>query len=120
MPRRVERVSELLQRELSRILLEELKDPRLRPLVTVTRVQLSEDLRYASVSVSIMGGLDEQREAMRGMESAVSFLRQKLGQRLRLRHVPLLRFTLDTSFEEGQRVLQLMDELRTKEAKGGE
>ena len=98
------------------MVLEQLKDPRLRALLTVTHVKLSEDLRYASVAVSVMGDAATQREALRGMQSAVSFLRHELAHRLRLKHVPDLRFTLDVSMEESERVLQLMERLRAEEA----
>ena len=116
MSRRVPRVGELLQQEISRILSEELRDPRLKPLLTVTRVDVSPDLQHASVAVSVLGTPQEQQVALEGMESASGFLRRQLGHRLRLRHVPSLRFILDTSMAEGQRMLSVMDQLRLEKA----
>ena len=116
MSRRVPRVSELLQQEISRIVSEELRDPRLRPLLTVTRVDISVDLQHASVAVSVLGTPLEQRVALEGIESASGFLRRQLGQRLHLKHVPELRFILDTSMADAQRMLSVMDQLRTKQA----
>ena len=112
MARRVDRVGELLREELSRLLTEDLRDPRLRTLVTITRVALSADLQHATVAISVMGGPEESKEALEGMVSATSKLRREIGQRLQLRYVPELRFTLDTSLEEGDRVLAIMDRLR--------
>ena len=116
MARRIDRVGELLREELSRALAEELRDPRLRTLVTITHVSLSADLQHAAVAISVMGGTEERKEALAGMVSATPKLRREIGHRLRLRYVPELRFTLDTSLEEGDRVLAIMDRLREEAA----
>jgi ribosome-binding factor A len=110
MTRRVDRVSEQLQHELGHIVAEELRDPRLQTLLTITHVVLSADLGHATVGVSVMGDPEQQQEAIRGMEAAIGFLRRRLAHRLRLRYVPQLRFALDTSLDEGDHVLSLMDQ----------
>jgi ribosome-binding factor A len=119
MPWRVDRVGELLRQEIGRIVSEELRDPRLQMMVTVLGVEVSSDLHYATVAMSIMGVPEEQHSAVEALEAAAGFLRHELAERLRLRHVPTLRFKLDTSLEEGDRVLALIEEgLRAKEANG--
>ncbi len=115
MTRRTDRVGGLLRQEISRLLTQQLKDPRLGVLVSVTQVEMSPDLQYASVGISVMGEPEQQREALKGMESASGFLRRELRHRLRLKYVPHLRFALDTSLQEGDRLLSVMDRVRTEE-----
>jgi ribosome-binding factor A len=116
MSRRADRLGGLLQQEISRIVSERLRDPRLEGLLTVTRVELSADLQQADVFVSFMGGVQERQEAIRGMESAVGYLRRELGRRLHLKLVPRLRFMLDNSLEEGSKMLSLLERTRSREA----
>ena len=111
MSRRTERVGELLREELSWLLAREMSDPRLPLLVTITRVNVSADLRQAKVFVSIMGSDEEKRSAMKVLQAAVGFLWRALKPRLTLRYVPGLSFQLDESIEEGTRMLQIMDKL---------
>ena len=117
MNRRLQRVNELLRKELSQILVRELNDPRVPPMVTITRVNTSVDLHYARVFVSVMGDSEEKLTAVTTLQSAAGFLRQALKPHLALRHIPALAFSLDESLEEGARMLQAIDELSsTKES----
>ncbi len=116
MSRRTDRVGGLLRQEISRLMAEQLKDPRLAALVSVTWVDVSPDLHYASVGISVLGTAEQQQDALHGMESAAGFLHRELKGRLRIRHIPTLRFSLDTSIEEGTRMLDLMDRVRAAEA----
>ncbi|MEX2598739.1 MAG: 30S ribosome-binding factor RbfA [Dehalococcoidia bacterium] len=115
MVRRVDRINGLLQEEISRIIQKELRDPRLRQLVTITRVETTADLQHATISVSALGGADEEKEALAGLKSATGFLRRELGQRLQLRHTPQLKFVPDLIIKEGDHVLSILDEIRTEE-----
>jgi ribosome-binding factor A len=87
-----------------------MKDPRIG-FASITGVELSHDLRYAKVFVSVMGSPEEQRENMRGLESANGFLRRELAQRLTIRHVPEISFRLDESIARGARVLDLLKQV---------
>lgn len=116
MSRRMDRLGNLLRQEISRTIADHVRDPRLEPLLTVTRVDVSPGLEHAAVLVSVVGNPEQAKEALHGMESAGGFIRRELGQRLRLRQVPKLRFILDTSLEEGQRMLSLLDQIRPEEA----
>jgi ribosome-binding factor A len=111
MTRRTDRVNGLLRQEMGTLLLHELRDPRLARLVSITQVSTSPDLRHAKVFVSVMGSEEEKRDTMVGLRSATPFVRRELGSRLALRFIPELRFMLDESIEEGDRVLRLMDRL---------
>ncbi len=111
MSRRTERVNELLRKELSWLLAKEMNDPRLPLLVTITRVDISADLRQAKVFISIMGDGEEKQVTVRMLQAASGFLRRELRPRLTLRYVPALLFQLDESIEEGAQMLQIMDKM---------
>lgn len=111
MPRRIDRVNELLRSEISHLIARQIKDPRVAGVISITEVIASSDLRSARVYVSVMGNEDGRQAALEGIRSAASFLRRELRERVNLRHTPHLTFQLDDSIEEGNRVLQLMDGL---------
>ncbi len=113
-PHRAERVSDEIRRRLTEIISRALKDPRVSFLSSITRVQMSPDLRYAKVYVSVMGTADEQRDSISALRHAAGFLRHELGVDLRLRHTPELQFILDASLSEGDRVLQLIREVESE------
>lgn len=110
---RAERVADLIKRELGGLLEREVKDPRLG-FVTVTRVELTRDLRTARVLVTILGGAARQEEGLAGLRAAQGFLRHELAGRLAMRHTPLLEFHLDKSLESEQRIEELLRQIREK------
>lgn len=107
MTRRTEQVNELLRDELS-ALIRELHDPRLGGMITITRVDVSPDLRRADAYVSVMGTDDERGGTMTALQSARPFVRRELGRRVRLRSIPDVRFVSDTSIEDAQHLTDLM------------
>lgn len=106
---RSERVAGQLAAELGQLVASQLSDPRLAALVTITRVQITTDLREATVYVSVMGADDERDLALKALASATGYLRREVGQRLRLRHVPILSFEADATIHDGDRVLKALD-----------
>lgn len=110
MSQRTERVGDLLRTELAELIQRQMRDPRVH-LVTVTTVEVSADLRYASVGISALGDEEQRTEAVRALESARGFLRRELAGRLALRVVPELRFRLDRGAEHSQRISDLLDRL---------
>jgi ribosome-binding factor A len=108
--RRQRQVAELIHEEISLLLQRQVRDPRLG-FVTVTGVEVTQDLRLATVYVSIMGGDDEAEQALAGLKSATGFFRHELGSTLTLRFVPELSFRLDKSLEQGLHIDQLLDSL---------
>ncbi len=115
--KRSDRVSEQIRAELSDILLRKTKDPRIG-FVTITRVKLSDDLKYATVFVSLIGDDARKREALKGLKSGSHFMRGELGHRLRLRTAPELSFRLDESIEKGSKTLDILRSLDIKEDEG--
>ena len=118
-PRRRERLAALIEEILSD-LIRQMKDPRVSGLVSVSRVQVTQDGSLARVHVSVMGSADDQKNTLKGLEHAQGFLRSKLGAEMSIRHVPELQFILDRSIEEGDRVLQLINRLEIPAAPAGE
>ena len=110
--RRVARVAELIRREVSQMLLSDIKDDRVQVgMVSVTDVEVSGDLQHAKIFVSIYGTEAAKAETMAGLKSATGFVRSALGQRIRLRRTPELIFLEDQSIERGTRVLSLINRL---------
>ncbi len=115
MNRRIDRVNELLRTEISQLLSRHVKDPRLTGVISITSVKTSQDLRSAQVSLSVMGDSAAKEEALEGIRSAAAFIRKELRGRLALRYVPFLTFSMDTTIEDADQLLQLMDRLREDE-----
>ncbi|MGI6188156.1 MAG: 30S ribosome-binding factor RbfA [Clostridiales bacterium] len=109
------RIAEEIRRELSDIFRNHVKDPRINDMVSILRADVSRDLRYAKIYVSILGDKNEKENAMAGIERASGFIRKELGQRLGLRYVPELRFVLDDSIEYSIHIAQRIEELKKKE-----
>lgn len=115
-PHRAERVSDEIRRRLTELIHGELKDPRVSFMSSITRVEMSPDLRYAKVFVSVMGAPEQQQDSINALKHAAGFLRREMGVDLRMRHIPELHFVLDHSLEEGDRVLRLIREVESEHA----
>lgn len=110
---RPERLAEAIKKEVSDMLREELKDPRIG-FVTITCVDVSKDLRCASIYASIYGSPAEQKSTIEALQKAQGFIRGELGRRIRLRYTPEITFKLDESISRGSRIISLMEEVREK------
>lgn len=108
---RQDRVSEALKREIGSIIHGELKDPRLG-FITVTNVELTQDLRYAKVFYSVLGKEEEQKKSKEALESALGFIRRLIAQRIRLRFVPEISFKEDRSSEYSIRIQEALDQVK--------
>jgi ribosome-binding factor A len=110
--RRVARVAEMIRREVSQMLMNDIKDDRVGlGMVSVTDVDVSGDLQHAKIFVSVYGTTEAREAAMAGLRSATGYVRSELGQRVRLRRTPEVIFIEDSSIERGSRVLSLLDQL---------
>ena len=116
MSRRIDRINELLRQEISQLLSRQIKDPRLRGVISITAVQTSNDLRNAKVLLSVMGDQSAKQTALDGIQSAATFLRRELRDRLTLRYTPFLTFALDDTLEEADHLLQIMDQIQGAQA----
>ena len=108
---RQQKIDEEMKRELSAIL-PELKDPRLDGLLlSVVLVEVTKDLRFAKVHVSIWGDEQKADDAMKGLNSAASFVRREIGIRLNLRYTPEIHFVKDTSIAYGAHINSVLNDL---------
>ncbi len=112
-PVRHARLEELVLETLADLLLHEIKDPRLEG-VTVSSIRLNPELVKAEVFFSVLGDAERERQAADGFKAAAPFLRRQLGRRLRLRNVPELVFSRDTSYEYGDRMERLLAKLKAE------
>jgi ribosome-binding factor A len=116
MTRRTERLDSVIQQEISQLLLEQVNDPRLSSLISITRVSTSSDLRHTKVFISAIGDKVDKKEILQGFTAASGFLRSQLATRLQLKHMPELSFQFDDSIERAANLLRLIDEVASKDA----
>ena len=107
---RKDRVAEEIKKELSDIIRDDMKDPRVKGLVSVTHVEVSRDISSASVYLSCLGGDEEQDDTMKAFKQAAGFLRGELAGRLNLRFMPELNFKPDRSIQQGARINELINQ----------
>jgi ribosome-binding factor A len=110
--RRVARVAALIKREVSQMLLSEIKDDRVGAgMVSVTEVDVSGDLQHAKIFVSIYGTEAAKAETMVGLDSSTNYIRRELGSRMQLRRTPTVKFIEDRSLERGDNMLNLLNQI---------
>ena len=113
------RVAEEIKKELSEVIRNHMKDPRVKGLVSVTHVEVSKDISTATVYVSSLGGADEQNGMMQAMRQAAGFMRGELANRLSLRFIPELHFKADYSIQTGARINELLNQQKLGQEQGG-
>lgn len=120
--RRMDRVDELLKAEIARVIREDVADPRVG-FVTLMDVETSPDLRHARVFVSVLGGEEREKEAIEALRRASGYMRSLVGEAVRLKYLPELRFEIDRTIKHAARIESLIEEVRgTREEReeGGE
>ncbi len=110
MSRRTERLAEEIREEVALLIASELKDPRIG-FVTVTRVEVTPDLRTARIYVGVLGTEKQRTTSLAGLKQGAGFLRRALGRTLRLRYTPELVFQYDEGLEASDRVAKLLAEI---------
>ena len=111
MSRRTERLSDLLLETLSELLLRDVKDPRIGT-VTLTRVDVTPDLRQARVGYCTLGDASAQAKAQKGLQSTAKFMQGKVARLLRMRYAPEIHFEYDDAFEKADEVDRLLKSIR--------
>jgi ribosome-binding factor A len=117
---RTDRIADQIQRELAVMIQREVKDPRLDAMITVSGVKVSKDLGYADVYVTVLGKEDKQeiiKENLAILKHAAGFLRGRIGQSIKLRVVPQLRFHYDESVQRGQQLSSLIEKAVAEDRK---
>ena len=117
--KRSEKVADLIQQEISQMLVKSIKDPRIG-FVTITRVTVSEDCRFAKIYFSVAGDLAERESSQKGLESATGYIRKELGRRIRLRYTPEIMFQFDPSIEYAIHMEKLIQSIRQGKGPDGD
>ncbi|KAB3536946.1 30S ribosome-binding factor RbfA [Alkaliphilus pronyensis] len=98
---RVNRLAEEIKKHISYMIRNELRDPRIAPMTSITEVEVTRDLRYASVYVSIFGNKEEQSNTIEALKKSSGFIRREIGHKIKSRYTPEILFKLDKSIELG-------------------
>lgn len=112
---RPEKVAQLMRREVADILERKMRDPRISTTVTVTDVEITQDLSFARIYVTVLGDESIRKSVLDALQHAAGFVRHELGDRLDLREVPEIRFQYDTSLDQGARVDELLRKIERGE-----
>ena len=111
---RTERIAGEMRRVLSDIIRNDVKDPRIPLVTSITNIKLTKDLKFAKVYVSIYAGEEEKKAAIEALKGSSGFIRRALGQKMIIRALPELTFVLDESLEYGSYMNKKIDELNQK------
>ena len=103
-----------LKREINNIIYRKINDPRIK-FVTITRIKVSSDLKYADIFVTIFNDEAQQKKALKGLRSATKFIRGELGKDLKLRYVPNIEFKIDEDLEHQYRLLKIITEVHDQQ-----
>ncbi|HHW02812.1 MAG TPA: 30S ribosome-binding factor RbfA [Thermoanaerobacterales bacterium] len=117
---RSERVAEEIKKAVSQVINNEIKDPRVSGLISVTRVEMTKDLRHAKIFLSIYGEDSEKQRVFEGIKNAESFIRKELASRVRMKFIPEISFKMDESIEYGIHIYKLLEEVQKQEDNGDE
>ena len=110
------RINGEVLKELSNIIRSDLKDPRIHPMTSVMAVEVAPDLKTFKAYISVLGEKQVKEETMKGLNSAVGFIRRELAKNLNLRNTPEIRFLLDESIEYGVHMSKMIDDVTKKDS----
>jgi len=117
MSRRKERIAESIRRLASEIIQNKLRDPRIKGFITITRVEVTPDLRLAKIYYSVLGDENRKKRIAYGLKSARSFMRGAIADELKLRYATDVMFRFDSTLEHKERISEILDRLQ-REAEG--
>ncbi len=109
------RINMEVQRELSKLISMEIKDPRINPMTSVVAVEVAPDLKHAKVYISVLGDEESRKSTYQGLRSAAPFIRNQLAKSINLRNTPELTFVMDQSIEYGVHMSKLIDDVQLKD-----
>ncbi|MBC2578912.1 30S ribosome-binding factor RbfA [Clostridium sp. DJ247] len=109
------RINEEVKKEVSNIIRNDIKDPRINAMISVTKVDVTRDLRYAKVYVSIFGEDEAKKSTLNALKSSSGFIRREVGHRINLRYTPEIIIELDNTIEQGMHIDALLEKIKEKE-----
>ncbi len=113
--KRINRISEEVKKVMSNLLFHGLKDPRINRMATVTKVEVTRDLSFANIYISVLGDDLEKESTLLGLESAKGYIRKEIGSRIDLRHVPEPKFFIDKSIENAMHINELIEKVNKED-----
>lgn len=108
---RTDRIAEEIKKVISDMIQNELKDPRVKGLISVTKINLTKDLKFCKIYISVLGA--DKEEVLAGIKSGAGYMRKELGQRVQIRILPELQFVIDNSMEYGAHIDQVIKGLNS-------
>ena len=111
------RINGEVRRELSNIILNEIKDPRICPMTSVVEVEVAPDLKTAQAYISVLGDKQAQADTLAGLKSAEGYIRRALAKSINLRNTPEIRFVMDQAIEYGVHMSKLIDDVNQGNSK---
>jgi len=112
--KRSEQLEKSLKREINNIIYRKINDPRIK-FVTITRIKVSSDLKYADIFVTIFNDEFQQKNTLKGLKNATKFIRGELGKNIKLRYVPNIEFKIDEDLEHQYRLLKIITEVHDQQ-----
>ena len=112
---RTARLSEEIRKIISEVIQNGIKDPRVPMLTTVTRVEVTRDLRYAKAYISVFGSKEEKVKCVEGLKSAAGYIRREVGSKIKVRYTPEILFEIDESLEHGLHINKILSDIKKGE-----
>lgn len=109
------RINEEMKKEISNIIQNDVKDPRISAMISVTKVDVTKDLRYAKVYVSIFGNEESRANTFEALKNSAGFIRREIGHKINLRYTPEIIMELDDSIEQGMHIDKILQKIKEKE-----
>lgn len=113
--KRIKRIESELKKEISVMISNDIKDPRIAPITSITDIELTDDLQSAKIYISVLGSDKEKCDTIDGLQSSIGYIKRELGKRMNLRHIPKLKIILDDNIEEAMRIEKLISEVIKKD-----
>lgn len=111
---RTDRLNSLLKEVISEVIHKDVRNPHMCHFITVTRVDITKDLHYAKVYISIIGSEEQKQETLKALESAAGFIAVNASKKVVMRYFPELRFILDDSVDKHMRIQTLLGEIKSE------
>jgi ribosome-binding factor A len=106
------RINEEMKKEISDIIQNDIRDPRISSMISVTQVEVTKDLSYATVYVSLFGSVEANKETLAALKSSARFIRKEIGQRIKLRLTPEILIEEDMSIKQGMHIEELLHKIK--------
>lgn len=113
---RVSRLNEEIKKIVSHLIRNELRDPRIAPMTSIIEVDVTRDLRYASIYISVLGSEEEKNDTLEALKKSSGFVRREIGQKIKARYTPEILFKLDNSIQRGVEMYQTIARVNENKA----